>query len=185
MAGGTGNDTYYVQEALDTVSETDATEAGGSDIVYSAIDTTLGANVEYLQLYGAATQGTGNSLGNLIAGSYSGQSLTLNGLGSGDQVYGGAGNDSIDGEAGADVLAGSGGADTFVFVAGEGNGDDITDFDGAGAGQLDGLRFVGYGSGATFTQIGATNQWQVNYGAGLGLHDVITFGNNANVHAGD
>ena len=64
-----------------------------------------------------------------------------------------------------DYLTGSGGADTFTFTAGEANGDYIIDFDGAGAGALDTLSFVGYGPGATFTQNSAT-QWQVNYNGG-------------------
>jgi Ca2+-binding RTX toxin-like protein len=184
MNGGAGSDTYVVQEALDTVIETDATAAGGLDLVYSGISYTLGANVEYLQIYGSATTGTGNALGNLIAASYSGVSTQLFGLGGADQLVGGGGNDRLDGGSGADVLIGSTGNDTFVFVAGEANGDVITDFNGNGAAAGDSLELSGYGAGATFTNIDATH-WQVNYGAGLASHDIITFSNSAVINAQD
>jgi Peptidase M10 serralysin C terminal/RTX calcium-binding nonapeptide repeat (4 copies) len=184
MSGGAGADTYVVQEALDTVIETDATAAGGLDLIYSAISYTLGANVEYLQIYGNATIGTGNALGNLIAASYSGVNTQLFGLGGADQLVGGAGNDRLDGGAGADVLIGAAGNDMFVFVAGEANGDAITDFNGNGAAAGDSLELSGYGAGATFTNIDATH-WQVNYGAGLNSHDIITFTNAAAINAQD
>ena len=45
-----------------------------------------------------------------------------------DTINGLAGNDRIDGAGGADVLTGSKGNDTFVFHAGEANGDLILDF---------------------------------------------------------
>ena len=71
MTGGDGADTYYVQEALDTVTETN-TGTGPTEIdtVYSAIDMTLGANLEYLFIYGNATLAAGNSLDNALIGSY-------------------------------------------------------------------------------------------------------------------
>ena len=138
MFGGDGADTYYVQEALDFVVESNAgTGPTEIDTVYSAIDTTLGANLEYLFIYGNATLAAGNSLDNALIGSYSGLQLTFNGFGGSDQITGGAGNDTIDGGAGVDYLTGSGGADTFKFTAGEANGDYIIDFNGAGAGALD------------------------------------------------
>ncbi len=138
MTGGNGRDTYYVQEALNSVTETNTSTASTEiDTVYSAINMTLGANLEYLFIYGSATQATGNSLGNAIIGSYSGLQLTLSGLGGSDSITGGAGNDTIDGGTGIDVLFGSGGADTFVFAAGQSNGDVMNDFNGAGAGALE------------------------------------------------
>ena len=140
MTGGDGADTYYVQEALDIVIETNAgTGPSEIDTVYSAIDMTLGANLEYLFIYGNATLAAGNSLDNALIGSYSGLQLTFNGFGGSDYITGGGGNDTIDGGAGVDFLTGSGGADTFKFTAGEANGDYIIDFDGAGAGGLDSL----------------------------------------------
>ena len=184
MTGGNGADTYYVQEALDTVTETNTgTTAAETDTVYSAINMTLGANLEYLSIYGAATVATGNGLNNAIIGSYSGLQLTLSGLDGADSITGGGGNDTIDGGAGVDTLFGSGGADTFAFTACQANGDVINDFDGAGTGALDTLRFTGYGPGATFTQLNST-QWRVS-NAGGSLQETITFNNGASVNAQD
>ena len=47
----------------------------------------------------------------------------------------------------------------------------------------DALFFVGYGPGATFTQVDATH-WQVNYNGGAS-HDVITFSNAAAIDVTD
>ena len=47
----------------------------------------------------------------------------------------------------------------------------------------DALQFVGFGGGATFTNIDATH-WEVNYNGGAS-HDVITFLNGASVDATD
>ena len=56
-----------------------------------------------------------------------------------------------------------------MFNAGEANGDTIIDFAGNGASAGDTLSFVGFGTagdGATFTQIGATNEWAIHSGLG-------------------
>jgi hypothetical protein len=44
-------------------------------------------------------------------------------------------------------------------------------------------KFVGYGPGATFTNIDPTH-WQVNYNGGSS-HDIITFANAASIDATD
>jgi hypothetical protein len=72
---------------------------------------------------------------------------------------------------------------TFVFRAGQANGDIVVDFAGNGALAGDSLQFVGYGTGATFTQNDATH-WQVTYNGGSS-HDIITFTNGALIHASD
>ena len=49
------------------------------------------------------------------------------------------------------------------------------------------LSFVGFGTagdGATFTQIGATNQWTIHSGLG-GPDEIITLSNSATVAASD
>ena len=83
--------------------------------------------------------------------------------------------------------SGGAGNDTFVFNAGQANGDTILDFAGNDAGAGDTLSFVGFGTagdGATFTQIGATNQWTIH--SGLDAHDeIITLANGAPVHPTD
>jgi serralysin len=109
----------------------------------------------------AAINGTGNALNNSLRG---------NGA-----------NNVINGGGGTDMLSGNGGNDTFVFNFGQANGDTIIDFDGLGPAAGDSLRFVGYGAGATFTEIDATH-WQINAGAS---HEVITFSNAAPLHASD
>ncbi len=104
MAGGDGSDVYVVDEAGDLVQED---LNGGLDTIISALDYTLGDNIEGLQLAGTAHTGSGNSLNNTIAG--------------------GTGDDTLDGASGADTMAGGDGndlyyADTAADVAQEGFG---------------------------------------------------------------
>ena len=84
---------------------------------------------------------------------------------------------------GGDSLFGGGDDDTFVFRRGQAAGDTVIDFAGNGAAAGDTLQFIGYGPGASFTQIDATH-WQINSGDGL-THETITFQNCAAVHASD
>jgi Ca2+-binding RTX toxin-like protein len=149
MRGGAGNDVYFVDDPGDLVFEG---LNQGTDVVFSTVDYTLSANVETLGLQGSGNlSGTGNSGANAIGGN--------------------SGNNILDGGAGADVLVGNAGNDTFVFHAGQANGDLVVDF----ASGADSLQFVGYGSGATFTQTDAFH-WQVNYGGGT---ETIAFANGA------
>jgi Ca2+-binding RTX toxin-like protein len=161
MAGGAGNDTYFVDNGLDRVIE----NAGeGNDAIFSSVHYILPSNVETLVLQGsAAANGTGNALANAI--------------------FGNSGDNALDGQGGADRLTGGAGNDTFVFVVGQGNGDTVVDFAGNGAGLGDSLKFVGYGAGASFSNVDATH-WQVNYNGGT-AHDVITFMNGAAIDATD
>jgi VCBS repeat-containing protein len=101
MAGGYGHDTYILDDLGDTVTE----NAGqGTDTVVSPFDYTLGANVENLVLAeGAALNGTGNGLDNVLTGNSNDNILT--GL---------AGNDMLDGGLGADTLIGGLGNDTYI-----------------------------------------------------------------------
>jgi Ca2+-binding RTX toxin-like protein len=161
MVGGAGNDFYFVDNAGDLVIE-NANE--GTDTVFSTAHLRLTENVEYLVLQGSADlQGYGNS-GN-------------NGL------YGNSGNNVLNGDAGADVLFGGAGNDAFIFNAGQAGGDTIIDFAGNGAAPGDWLLFIGYGPGATFTNIDPSH-WQVNYNGGTS-HDIITFSNAASIAASD
>jgi Ca2+-binding RTX toxin-like protein len=162
MVGGIGNDLYFVDDAGDVVFE-NASE--GSDAVFSAISHAMAANVETLVLLQGSGNlaGTGNALANAI--------------------HGNSGDNALDGGANADVLTGNDGNDTFVFNVGQGDGDTIVDFAGNGALAGDSLQFVGYGGGATFTNIDTTH-WQVNYNGGSS-HDIITIMNGAQIHASD
>jgi Ca2+-binding RTX toxin-like protein len=93
MAGGLGNDLYYVDNALDVVSE--ALNAG-TDKVLASVNHTLRANVENLSLIGAsAINGTGNAAPNVL--------------------YGNSGDNVLNGGAGADTMAGGLGNDTYIL----------------------------------------------------------------------
>jgi Ca2+-binding RTX toxin-like protein len=161
MIGGAGDDTYFVDDVGDGVLEN---PSEGTDAVFASVNFTLSANVETLVMQGAAnTSGTGSAGANTI--------------------YGNSGNNSIDGGASSDVLLGNGGNDTFIFRMGEGGGDTVFDFAGNGAAPGDSLLFIGYGGGATFTNIDAMH-WEVNFNAGSS-HEIITFSNGAPIDATD
>jgi Ca2+-binding RTX toxin-like protein len=131
MDGGAGNDTYYVDNAGDKVTES---TNQGTDTVIASIDYQLTDQVENLTLDPAAGNiaGTGNSLANVIVGN--------------------AGNNVITGGAGLDTLTGGDGADVFVFAKGDSGvytttRDVITDFtigvDKLDLSGVDQFRFLG------------------------------------------
>jgi len=94
MIGGSGSDTYIVDNSGDIVTE-GVGLVGDVDMVQSSVTFTLGANLENLQLTGAAAiNGTGNALANTLTGN--------------------SGNNKLDGGAGADTLIGGLGDDTYV-----------------------------------------------------------------------
>jgi microcystin-dependent protein len=165
MYGGVGNDTYFVDDGLDQVIEN---PGEGTDAIFTTAHFVLSANVETLVQQGSADLGgTGNALANSIVGN--------------------SGNNTLDGQGDADTLTGNAGNDTFVFNVGQANGDTVVDFAGNGAAAGDSLEFVGFGTavqGATFTQVGATNQWQIH--SGLDAHnEVITLMNGALIDPSD
>ena len=140
----------------------------GTDVVLAVVSYTLSTSVEALVLQGSGDlNGTGNDTAN--------------------NLYGNSGNNMLDGGFGADMLIGNGGNDTFVFHKGAALGDVIVDFAGNGGAAGDALEFVGFGTaaqGATFTQIGATNQWLIHSGIG-GPDETITLLNGATVDPSD
>ncbi|MDX8392655.1 MAG: tandem-95 repeat protein [Mariprofundaceae bacterium] len=98
MLGGAGNDTYAVDSSADAVTEN---FSGGSDTVRSAIDYSLGANVENLMLTGIANlNATGNALNNVVTGN--------------------AGDNTLIGGRGNDTLVGGAGDDRYIFNPGDG-----------------------------------------------------------------
>ena len=84
-------------------------------------------------------------------------------------------------------MVGGDGNDAFVFVAGSASGATVADFDGHQANEADYLIFSGFGTeaqGASFTQMGAPNQWQIL--SGLDAHtETITLANGAVPDMGD
>ena len=154
LVGLGGDDLYYVNNAADVVVE--APNEGFDSVMHFA-ELYLPANVEALYLTGSGLTGTGNSGANTL--------VTI----------------------GANTLIGRGGDDTFVFFAGSANGATVTDFSRGQVAEWDFLVFSGFGTeaqGATFTQIGTTDQWQIH--SGIDAHnEIITLANHAALHAGD
>ena len=132
MIGGLGNDTYRVDDAGDTVTETSAL-AAEIDIVLSTVSFELGSNLENLSLTGPSDiDGTGNSLANTINGN-NGINV-LSGAAGNDTLIGNAGNDTLDGGPGNDTLNGllNGGVDALIGGTGNdtyivGTGDTVSE----------------------------------------------------------
>lgn len=89
MTGGDGDDSYNVGQAGDVVIEA---SGQGTDLVTATISYTLTSHVENLTLVGSsALKGTGNALGNSLAGNA--YDNVLDGLTGADTMTGGAGDD--------------------------------------------------------------------------------------------
>jgi Ca2+-binding RTX toxin-like protein len=86
LTGGDGNDHYYIDHLGDQVIETNATAAGGTDLVHTTLASyTLGNHVENGRILASgAANLTGNALNNLL--------------------YAGTGNNVLDGGAGSDTV---------------------------------------------------------------------------------
>ena len=110
MSGGSGNDTYLVDNVGDVLTEM---SNEGLDTVRSSISHTLGTNFENLVLSGSAViNGSGNNLNNLLIGNVGNNNL--HGDAGVDTLLGYAGNDWLDGGAGNDFMYGGQGNDTYV-----------------------------------------------------------------------
>ena len=93
MTGGDGNDIYVVDNAFDSVVESN-TSTSQIDTVQASVSWTLGANLENLVLTGVSQiDGTGNERRNFITGN--------------------AADNVIDGAAGSDSMSGGDGNDTY------------------------------------------------------------------------
>ena len=145
MKGGLGDDTYYVDNVGDVVSEY---TGAGTDTVNSTVTFTLaGTALENLNLIGtAAVNGTGSTGANVINGNNAANTLS-----------GGSGNDTLNGAGGADILIGGSGADAFVFSHSNG-ADVINDFSASAGDTIDVHAYangVVNGGGVIITQVGA------------------------------
>lgn len=110
MAGGAGDDRYFVDQGGDLVIEA---VGGGTDTILTTSDYTLRAGEE-VELLRAITGSPG---------------LRLNGNEFANGIYGAAGDDTINGMAGADVMAGLTGNDRY-FV--DNAGDQVVEAAGSG-----------------------------------------------------
>jgi Ca2+-binding RTX toxin-like protein len=163
MNGGTGNDTYIIDSAGDFISEA---EGAGTDRVNATISYALGANVEILVLYGAATNGTGNALDNTISGNSNANIL-----------YGLDGNDTLNGGTGTDTMAGGAGNDTYII---DSVGDIISEAEGAGTDRVNATISYTLGSNVeTLVLYGAATN-----GTGNALDNTIVGNSNANTLRG-
>lgn len=159
LIGGAGDDVYYVDNALDVVSETDADPLiGGVDKIRSTISYNLadtdgtgssGGNVEKLTLIGfAAINGIGNDLDNIITGN--------------------AAANILDGGIGADILIGGAGNDVYIV---DSLGDDVRETSAAGG--IDLVKsYVGYTLGGNLENLALLGN--AVDGAGNGLNNLIT-----------
>ena len=163
MAGGAGNDTYYVDNVGDTVIE-NANE--GTEVVYSSVSFTLGANVEKMILTGtAAIDGTGNSLVNVIRGNESAN--VISGQAGNDTLYGNGGNDTLDGGTGADTMLGGVGNDTYVV---DNAGDVVTENASEGTDLVQSS--ISYTLGADVENLTLTGSSAIN-GTGNALDNIL------------
>ncbi len=126
MAGGQGNDTYYVDDAGDSVIESEI--IGNTDIVYVLIDyyDAGSAHLETIQYNGNGSATILGSDSNNYIGTGTGTDW-LEGKGGNDFLFSGAGNDRLEGGAGNDELDGWQGNDTMIG----GTGDDVYNVDTA------------------------------------------------------
>lgn len=103
MRGGRGNDSYFVDNAGDTVSE--SAELNSRDVLFSSASTyslALGVEIEELHLLSGAEILNGNELANRIVGNSAAN--TLRGQFGDDTILGGGGRDSLFGVNGIDTV---------------------------------------------------------------------------------
>jgi Ca2+-binding RTX toxin-like protein len=150
--GGQGDDVFFTDDALDLTIEL---LGEGIDTVWASVNWQLAANVENLQLDGAAVKGAGNALNNQLTGND--LANTLQGLDGADTIDGGLGNDRLEGGKGADtyLFAAGGGKDTVVEKDATLDVRDIVDF---GALERAEVRFVHVGNNLEARIIGSTDK---------------------------
>jgi Ca2+-binding RTX toxin-like protein len=167
LSGGTGNDSYYVDNAGDIVKE-NANE--GTDTVFTTISYTLASNLENLTLLGtSAINATGNGLNNSLTGN--------NAV---NTIDGGIGNDTLNGGGGNDILLGGVGADDLTG----GIGNDLI-YLGANDNAVDTVRYTaGHGIDTIYQFVRGMGGDKLNF-TGIANFDVITSGTSTLVRVGD
>jgi Ca2+-binding RTX toxin-like protein len=107
----------YSDNGKDAVVE--AANSGQDKVLSDAGSYVLSANIEELRLLGAALNGAGNGIANLVFGN--GNDNKLSGLGGNDTISGGAGKDTLDGGDANDTLLGELGDDSLLGGLGNDN----------------------------------------------------------------
>ena len=154
MAGGLGDDTYYVDNIGDVVADSSDAVLGGTDTVLASIAYTLGSYIENLTLTGGdAINGSGNSLDNILVGN--------------------SGNNILDGKAGNDAMSGGLGDDTYYVDAA---GDTVVELAGQGTDTV--RSSVSYALGQNVENVILTGTANIN-GTGNGDANSLT-GNSGN-----
>ena len=144
LDGGEGNDTYYIRNLTDIISENPVTGGGIDEIRAFLIQSgtvELGSGIENLDIVTSnpvSLNVVGNNLDNVITDYVYDSKLsglegddTLFGNIGNDQLFGGVGNDKLHGGLGLDALTGGAGNDVFYFDVRSRpllNLDTITDF---------------------------------------------------------
>ena len=158
MAGGDGNDTYVVDNLGDVVSEL-GSATSGVDLVQSAVNFTLPANVENLTLVGiTAVQAIGNAGNNILTGN--------------------AANNVLDGAAGNDTMAGNGGDDSYRVDSTQ----DVV-IEGSNAGNDSVITTVGYTLGLNLENLTLSGTAALN-GTGNAAANIILGNGASNVLSG-
>jgi Ca2+-binding RTX toxin-like protein len=180
MVGGDGNDIYFVDNASDTVTETNAVLATGGDDLVNFSGTTgtymLGANIERLTLLGSsAINGTGNALNNTIIGNTAAN--IIDGAAGNDTMNGGDGNDTYYVDSFSDVVSET----NAVLLTG---GNDLVYFSGTSGtftvgNNIENLTLLGAaatnGTGNTLNNT-LTGNSAANILSGLGGNDILDGG---------
>ncbi len=173
MAGSTGNDSYIVDAADDLVVEV---SDEGVDTVIAGIDYSLSENLENLVLSGAAVQGAGNALNNILTGNDLGNILSG---GAGDDILsGGDGNDVLDGGTGSDLMSGGAGNDLYQVDAAA---DQAMEAEGQGADTVH--AGIDYTLAANIENLVLTGN--AIHGSGNTLDNVLTANNFGNTLSGE
>lgn len=138
LIGGTGNDTYYVDDVGDLVIEE---LDGGIDTVVSSVNLAgIPANVENIRLTGSAHIAVGNGGSNRLSGGSGNDEL--DGAGGDDLELGGDGDDSLISRAGHDTLSGGAGNDVYKVAGGSVEIEDFLGHDTLDASEATGNSYI-------------------------------------------
>ena len=155
MVGGLGNDTYFVDNAADGITEF---TGQGIDWARAYVNYTLPVNVEIMSAMLPNLVLTGNGINNVIYGDAGRDTMdTMYGMGGNDLIKTYGGNDFIDGGTGLDTMEGGYGNDTYVISQAT---DVITELATDGTDEV--LAGVSYTLGANIERITLTGTGNVS-----------------------